>query len=222
MKKTYTLILAVAAIFISSCKKDSKKIPANNSTYNSYFPLTSASTWKYLVTGAGVNDTLMVQLIGAATAINGKVYYNTNSMYQKMGSSVGYFFRSNHLYGSNSSNAAAGLTIEFQFLNDTAAAGRNWISSPTVNGLVNGVHARTVNTIKEVNISKTVGGKIFNNVIHTEVDLQYNYGAGYESSALYEFYFAKGVGMIENETIIAGNIYEMESIINDDRTPAAL
>ncbi|BAU52504.1 hypothetical protein [Mucilaginibacter gotjawali] len=216
MKKTFTLILAVAVIFISSCKKDSKNNPASSSTNNDYFPLTSNSAWKYLVTGAGGSDTLTVKLTGSATVIDGKTYYNTNSMYQKMGTSVGYFFRQNHLYGSNSSNATAGLTIEFEFLNDTAAAGHSWISLPTVNGLVNSVPARTVNTIREVNISKTVGGKIFTNVIHAEVDLQYNYGRGYESSAVYEFYFAKGVGMIENSTFISGNMYETESIISYD------
>ena len=184
--------------------------------------MASASTWKYLVTGASGIDTLTVKFTGATTVINGKTYYNANSIYQKMGGSIGYFFGANHLYGTISSNAAAGLTIEFQFLNDTTAAGHSWISSPTANGLVNGVPARTVNTIKEVNISKTVGGITFKNVIHTEIDLQYDYGGGYESSAVYEFYFAKGVGMIENATIISGNIYEMESIINDDPAPAVL
>lgn len=222
MNKTFTLILVIAAIFISSCKKDSKKNMAASSTYNDYFPLTANSTWKYLVTGAGGSDTLTVKLTGPATVIGKKIYYNTNSMYQKIGGSVGYFFRANHLYGSNSSNATAGLTIEFEFLNDTTAAGHSWISLPTVNGLVNDVPARTVNTIKEVNISKTVGRKIFTNVIHTEVDLQYNYGEGYESSAVYEFYFAKGVGMIENSTIISGNIYEKESIISYDIVPVVL
>ncbi|HWZ03412.1 MAG TPA: hypothetical protein VNX40_07335 [Mucilaginibacter sp.] len=222
MKKTFTLILAVAAILFSSCKKDSKKIPANSATYDSYFPLTASSTWKYLVTEADGSDTLTVILTGATTVINGKTYYAANSVYQKMGGSIGYFFGANHLYGSISSNQAVNLTIEFQFLNDNTAAGYSWISSPTENGLVNGVPARAVNTIKEVNISKTVGGKTFNNVIHTEVDLQYNYGAGYESSAVYEFYFAKEVGMIENLTVISGSIYEKESIISYNIAPALL
>ncbi|MDR3695692.1 hypothetical protein [Mucilaginibacter sp.] len=220
MKKIFTLILAFAALFISSCKKDSKQNPVTNSTDNDYFPLTSNSTWKYLVTGAGGSDTLTVKLGVGATVINGKTYYNTNSMYQKMGGNVGYFFRKNHLYGSNSSNATAGLTIEFEFLNDTTAAGHSWISLPTVNGLLNSVPVRTVNTIKEVNISRTIGGKTFTNVIHAEVDLQYDYGGGYESSAVYEFYFARGIGMIENTTNISGNIYEKESIISYDIAPA--
>jgi len=222
MKKNLLLIFAATAIFASGCKKDSKKPTTDLSVADSYFPLTSASTWKYAVTGAGGSDTLAVKITGATTLINGKTYYNATSVYQQMGSSIGYFFGANHLYGTRGSNAMAGLTIEFQFLNDTTAAGHKWISSPTETGEVNGVPARTVNTIKEVNASKTVGGKIFSNVIHSRVDLQYNYGSGFESAAIYDFYFAKGVGKIESATTIYGSVYETETIVSYHIAPMLL
>jgi len=214
MKKTFILILAAGTIWMSSCKKDAKKIPAGYSIDDSYIPLTAFSTWSYLVTGTDGNDTLTVKLTGAATVINGKTYYNANSTYRRKGSGAGYFFRANHLYGSLASNTAAGLSVEFEFLNDTTPTGESWISAPTDDGMLNGVPVRTVNTIKEVNVSKRVGDQTFTNVIHSEVNLQYNYGAGYENSAVYEFYFAKGVGMIEKITILSGDIYEMENIVS--------
>ena len=96
--------------------------------------------------------------------------------------------------------------------NDSKAVGDTWTTTPTDNGTISGFPARTVNTIKEKGITKVVNGKTFTDVIHTQVDLQYNLGSGFTSTALYDFYLAKGVGMIETDTSVSGNIYEKETI----------
>jgi hypothetical protein len=222
MNKNLLLVLIVAAAFAGGCKKESKTNPTATTTADSYFPLTSGSTWRYFVTAAGGNDTLAVKMTGATTNINGRTYYRAINTYQKMGSSTGYFFDAGNVYGSGASSAATGLSVEFQFLNDTATVGRSWLSSPTDDGMVNGVAARTLNTIVEKDIGKTIGGETFTGVIHTRVDLQYNYGSGFQSSTVYDFYFAKGVGMIESVTSISGKVYETETIVSYTINPSLL
>ena len=69
-----------------------------------------------------------------------------------------------------------------------------------------------VNTIKEKNTTKVVNGKTFTNVIHTQVDLQYDLGGGFQSVAVYDIYLAKGVGMIESDTSIQGSPYDVSTL----------
>jgi hypothetical protein len=222
MNKNVLLILTVAAIGAGSCKKESNAHAAIDSTADSYFPLTSGSTWKYAVTGAGGNDMLTVKMTGATITINGRTYYKSTNSYQKKGSSTGYFFDASHIYGKGAANTDAGLAIEFKFLNDTAAIGQSWTHSPTDDGMINGIPARTVNTIVEKDIGKTIGGETFTGVIHTRVDLQYNYGSGFQSSAVYDFYFARGVGLIETDTSFSGAVYEKETIVSYAINPSLL
>lgn len=107
-----------------------------------------------------------------------------------------------------------GINIELHVGNDTKAAGYSWTTTPTADGLVNGFPARMINTIKEKGISKVINGKTFNNVMHTQVDLQYDVGTGFESYSIYDLYLAKGIGMIESDTGISGTIYDKETILS--------
>jgi hypothetical protein len=101
-----------------------------------------------------------------------------------------------------------------QIFNDAIAAGNSWTSLPTDNGKVNGVPAKTINTIIGLNISKVINGKTFTNMVHTQVDLQYDYGSGYESSAVYDYYLAKGIGMVELDSTFLGSLLETETIVD--------
>jgi hypothetical protein len=151
-------------------------------------------------------------MTGGTTAINGKTYYNATSVSSKSGTSDGYFYAGNHAFSTRGSNAAAGLTIELQLGMDNQAAGYTWTTTPTDGGEINGYPAKTINTIKETNINKTVNGKQFSNVIHTQVDLQYNLGDGFESFAIYDIYLAKGVGMIEMDSQIYDTVVDVQTI----------
>jgi hypothetical protein len=215
MKKTCLIILAFAALFITGCKKDSSNKPSGSTASNSYLPVTSGSTWRYLIDiAAGGTDTLTIKMTGATATINGKTYYSATSASKTLGSSPGYFYSANHIFAMRGTNAAAGFSIELQLLNDTVAVGHTWTTSPTDNGYINGYPARTVNTIVEKNISKVIGGKNFTNVMHTQIDLQYDFGSGFESFGGYDVYLAKGIGMIELDSSILGTLYETETIMD--------
>ena len=114
-----------------------------------------------------------------------------------------YYYVVNHQYSIRAPLSIGG-TVELQLANDNQPVGYTWTTQPTDNGLVNGVPAQTVNKILEASISKTVNGKGYSNVIHTQVDLQYDFGTGFESAGIYDFYLAKGVGMIEEDSNLEG------------------
>jgi hypothetical protein len=92
-------------------------------------------------------------------------------------------------------------TIEFIHLNDTASIGYTWTDNMAP---VNGLAARFIGTIMERNISKTVAGKNFTNVMHTQLNLEYEIPfMGWTNFAVYDYYVAKGVGIIRIETFSA-------------------
>jgi hypothetical protein len=211
MRNKILMLIISGAMLAAGCSK-SKNNPSPSS--DSYLPVTSGSTWTYNDVVNGSTSQLTVTMTGATTAFNSKTYYNGTSSSTAKGNSTGYFYAANHGYAIRATSAAAGLTIELQMGNDAQAVGYTWTTTPSDNGTVNGVPAQTVNTIKEKNVTKVVNGKTFTNVIHTQVDLQYNLGTGFQSVAIYDFYLAKGVGLIETDTSVSGSPYELQTITN--------
>lgn len=153
------------------------------------------------VTGTQV-DTSTNTMTGNTTIINNKLYgvITTNSV--TYGSSTGYFSNINHVYTERATSIYAGVTLELEYLIDNVGVGTTWIAPVTDNGTINGLPARLLGAITEKNITKTVSGTTFKSVIHTTLQLQYDYGSGFETSATYDYYIAKGVGIIEGDAVI--------------------
>ena len=213
MKRNLLVILALLTLFYASCKKDqANKTP---SSADSYFPVTAGSTWRYydLVQG-GSTDTITIKMTGGTSTFDNKTYYNAASISTNNGAGTEFFYAANHEYSIRALNAYAGTTIELKLYNDTATVGNNLFSTPTDNGLVDIIPARTINTVIAKNLTWTINGKTFTNVIHTEVDFQYDYSGSYQTGFLYDFYLAKGIGMIESQLTILGGTYEEEVILD--------
>lgn len=210
MKKILSILILGGAMLIAGCSK--KNNPGPSASADSYLPVSSGSTWTYNDVMGGNTSQLTITMTGATSVINGKTYYTGTSASSTRGTSTGYFYAANHSYSFRATSATASITIELQMGNDEQGVGYSWTTTPTDNGTINGVSAKTVNTIKEKNITKVVNGKTFTNVIHTQVDLQYDLGTGFQSVVTYDIYLAKGVGMIENDTSVSGSPYEVETI----------
>ena len=208
MKKILSILLIGSAV-LAGCSK--KNTPGPSSS-DSYLPVTSGSTWTYNDVVGGSNSPLTVKMTGGTTTINGKTYYVSTSSSILKGTTTGYYYVANHSYALRATAASVNITLEMQLGNDEQNAGYSWTTVPTDNGTVNGVSAKMINTIKEKNITKVVNGKTFTNVMHTQVDLQYDLGIGFQSIAVYDIYLAKGVGMIESDTSIQGSPYEVATI----------
>jgi hypothetical protein len=210
MKRGQLLLLIVVCFCIFGCKKEKTEGPA----LNDYLPVTNGSFWKYSYgSDGGSTDTLTITMTGGTTKINGKTYYNATSTYRQ-GFSDGYFYAGNHFYATRTVALGSNVAMEFQLLNDTASVGYHWITSPTDDGKVSGIPAQTINTIMEKGISRVINGRTFNDVIHTRVELQYSSGAGFQTYITYDFYLAKGVGLIENDANTLDSFFEKETLFD--------
>lgn len=210
MKKPILILVTIAAVYFSGCKK-SNNDPTPGSS-DTYLPVTAGSTWTYIDAVNGSSETSTIKMTGATATFNGKTYYGMTQVSTSQGTKTGYFYSADHSYALRGYTAAGGgLTLEIQLGNDKEAVGYTWTTTPTDNGEIEGIPARTVNTIKEKGISKTVNGKKYDDVIHTQISLQYNFGS-YEEYALYDVYLAKGVGMIETDTSIPGGYLETQTL----------
>lgn len=210
MRRGLLFVSALLSFCILGCKKEHAITPAGGE----YLPVTNGSTWKYSYgSDGGTTDTLILSITGGTTQINGKTYYNALSTY-KQGASQGYFYVGNHLYATRTIALGSNAAMEFQLLNDTASVGYQWITAPVDGGVLDGNPVQTINTIKEKNITRTLNGKTFTGVSHTQVQLQYNFGQGFQTSVTYDFYMAKGIGLIENDSNTLDTFYETETLFD--------
>jgi hypothetical protein len=210
MKRGQLLLLIAICFCILGCKKDKTEAPS----LNDYLPLTDGSVWKYSYgSDGGHTDTLTITMTGGTTKINGKTYYNVTSTY-KEGFSLGYFYAGNHFYATRTVAIGSNAAMEFQLLNDTASVGYHWVTRPTDDGKVGDTPAQTVNTIMEKGISRSINGRTFNDVIHTKVEVQYDYGTGFQTFVTYDFYLAKGVGLIESDSNTLDSFFEKETLFD--------
>jgi hypothetical protein len=167
-------------------------------TSGAYYPLTTGSFWKYKDSATGVVQTNAV--IAATRVINSIIY---KGLYTPSTNDTGWMASAQPNYymavKGNSPNTGAPYDLVIYYLNDTAAVG--W-SAESSAGQGNGFAATTKTTIMERGITKVVNGKSYNNVIRTNVTLSYDLMGNAIQMASYQFYVAKGVGIIRAETDI--------------------
>jgi hypothetical protein len=227
MKKYLLVVLALLAIAYMGCK-DNAYAPQPPSPANSYFPETFGSTWKYRDSIYGEktdkaaiygvsDDTISYTITGGTSDLNGIKCYNADVFSRHYGAGTAYFYNNSHVFGLLTKSAPYGFTF-LQMLTDTAKVGYNWITSPVCSTYEQSVfrskQVRTVNTILERNITRVVGGKTFTNVIHTSVNFQMkNDSSRFQNIAYYDFYMAQGIGLIEKDAYIYGNLNETETIV---------
>jgi len=223
MKKHLLVILAFLSIGYTGCK-DNAYTPPPPLQADSYLPETFGSNWRYrdsiyseptdTATLAGVKiDTLTFTINGGTTDFNATICYNAAISSIQNGPGTAYFFAKKHTLGLFEQVTPFGLT-DFEILVDTASVGYSWVNAPTQNTLLNGNPIKSINTIVEKNIVKKVGLQTFTDVIHTSVNFQVNKGTGFHNVAYYDFYMAKGIGVIEKDAYVYGNLNETETIID--------
>lgn len=224
MNKNLLIVLVLLAIGYMGCNEDLYKPPAP-SPADSYFPQTLGSTWTYrdsiygektdTVNIYGVKiDVVTYTINGSTTDFNSGICYNADMLSGLNGNGMAYFFAKRHTFGLREPTVPFGLTY-FELLIDTASIGYTWTSTPTANRLLNGDLIQSINTIREKGITKVVGGKTFTNVIHTSANFQILIdGVGFHNIAYYDYYLAKGIGLIEKDTYAYGNLNAVKTIMS--------
>ncbi|NCD70329.1 hypothetical protein [Mucilaginibacter agri] len=204
LKNAFATMAAVCLIttLFTSCKKSGADSP-DTATSDTYQPLTLNSTWKYATDYPAVDTTVMTMSSSTQT-YGGKSYHVVQSKAKVIGNANTYFYNGNHVYNWRNSSAGAG-DIDFTYLNDTAKVNYTWKAKVTDDGTISGIPAQMLGKIIATGISKTVAGKAYTNVIHTTVQLQYALtGSTYSTFATYDFYVAKGIGIIEMDASTYG------------------
>jgi hypothetical protein len=196
MKKTLSLLLIALIVCFVGCKLDPPVFPDGTPKSDSYQPVTKGSYWKYNADVAGVPLTQTTTMTGATETINGKLYYTANTVTGPQSDNT-YYYHGDGKYTFRGTSLMNGITLEFVYLVDNIIVGQKWTAPVTDDGTVNTFPAQLVGEIMEVGITKVVSGKTFTNVVHTKLQLQYNTTGVMETWQTYEFYTAKGVGLIQ-------------------------
>lgn len=207
LKKTWAtlVVICLISVLFTSCGKNSSDDPDPNDSQTastSYQPLTVNSTWTYL-TDYPTADNVVLTATASTQTYNNKAYTVVQAKGAKLGSQNQYFYNANHLYNYRVPVDGMG-TIDFTYLNDNAAVNATWKANVTDDGTLNGIPAQMTGTITEKGITKTVSGKQYTDVIHTTILLQYNIASTYTTFATYDFYVAKGIGIIEMDSSTFG------------------
>lgn len=210
MKKYLLFLLSIITLCYSACKQDTADLEAlrlkieskkngGGAGNDSYLPTTKGSSWTYQSNMSGTTQLSRSYLTGTVTSINGQNYYELKtSALGKEG--LSYYYVKDKKYKMRSTTVESNTTLEFFLLDDNLTVGGEWTATMTDNGLVNEVPGRTKNKIVESGITKTVLNKTYKNVVHTHVIVQYNFGSGFQDFVDYDFYLAKGIGIIETDT----------------------
>jgi hypothetical protein len=224
MHRNLTFLLFLLSICFSACKQVAYKAPPP-APAASYLPQTYGSTWTYrdslfgettdTVAVHGIKiDTLSYTVNGATTDFNSNVCYNVSVASRLYGNSMAYYLARSHVYALYESSMPLGFIVT-QLLVDTASAGYTWTSAPVLYTFYNGNPIQSINTIQEKNITMVVGGRTFENVIHTSANIQLNQNnTGYHNIAYFDLYVAKGVGLIEKVAYYYGSLNETETLLN--------
>jgi len=213
MRKFVPLLLCVCStLFLLSCQKEvdftdpsqgggsssgGNSGGSGTGTSNSYYPLTKDSWWKYKDSLTGtVSDG---KVVDRTKTMNGIVYTAIVPI-SVPATDTAWFAapRPNYYLKQKGVSPSGGsYDVLFHYLNDTASIGYNW---RYMAGQGNGFIAYIKTTIVEKGISMTVAGKNYTNVIHTRLDLSYDILGSIEDFGSYDYFIAKGIGIIKIRT----------------------
>ncbi|MDB5192431.1 MAG: hypothetical protein JWQ96_1994 [Segetibacter sp.] len=177
-------IAAFMVVVFTRCKDDTVTPTTPN-----FSPVSANSTWTYRNEN---NSTYTLTATNRDTTINTKTYRvftNSSGGFQYMGKSVDSYYR----FGIIA--AIGGTGTEELYLKDNLAVNGTWSDTKQVTIPNFGpVNANLGYTIKSKGGTKVVSGRTFNNVVHVKLDISVS-GLGIGGG---DFYYAEGVGMIEN------------------------
>jgi len=86
--------------------------------------------------------------------------------------------------------------LEIPILDDIEYAGYTLVTQPSLSHAPDQIPVETTLTIVADGFSKELNGILYKDVIHTSVDIRYP-AEEFASNKTFDFYFAKGIGIIE-------------------------
>lgn len=187
------MLVAFSVVAVFSCKKKTEDPPAQD-----YSPLTAGSSWTYRSTTTGqAPSTYTLTATNRDTVVNTSGTARTYRVLSNSNGGSSYRNKTGNDYYSFGNFAAVNLQLEQLYLKGTAAVNETWQSSVPVTVPQGGTLIATLlYNIKSKGNQRTVNGVNFSNV--TNVGLVINVAGLPGSIATADFYYAAGVGLIEN------------------------
>jgi len=202
MNKKFFYLLFLFFGLLSACTKESSKIPNQGSKAN-YQPTTAGSVWNYRVTGTS-NYIYTLKAEERDSIINNKpyrVFSNNKDPYEYYYKTGGDYYRYARPPEFNFQ------PVDMLYIRDYLAAGQEWLEVESIKVPVGGidvsVNAEVTVKIEEKDISYTVNGVTYNNVIHLSVKPEFKallIPIGNTSDIHY--YYADNIGLIYNKTAL--------------------
>jgi hypothetical protein len=206
MKKTLSFLILITALMFG-CKKGNNEQPEK--VNDSWQPVTKGSYRKYDNTAKLTSGTSVRTMTGETQVFNGKTYYAFTSVNDKGGTQSAYYGQNNGDYFLYEVTPGIGA-FETLYLKENAAVGEIWFYDAAN---LNGVKYRIAGKTVEKDIAYLVGGKTYNNVIHTQLVTQYSSTGSdpFTNVQTLNYYLVKGIGIIEaGESTGASGIKLME------------
>jgi hypothetical protein len=214
MLKTILVLSAFYCLAVlCGCQKEVESVvtPGDSTdtipTSESYLPLTAGTFWVYNDSATSEQDSAVVL---NEELVQNNIHYKKVKLGSDADGTFSYYGILDHnyyIYGQIDT-----LTGTMLVLNDELNAGGSWTYDM---GMIGNVPARGTGTIAEKGISYTVQGTTYQNVIHTRYVISFNLLGTYVDFATYEFYFAKGIGIIKVQSSMADSSGGTETSAQD-------
>lgn len=189
-KASLLLFASLASLALSSCEESANrpKLP----TEEGYLPLNNGTKWEYTLVHYTINTDELIKtdtteiVISGDSVLTGKTYKKITGptsdlkLVRKEGSE--YFGIHHDLYGT-------GTTQEYKFLDESLPANSSWefIKDP---------YSKTEYLIVAKDISKTINGVEYKNVIEVAVNYYYKQEDQWIKHLTIQHCYAKGIGEV--------------------------
>ncbi len=182
-------------IMVSCGDKDDDASPA--AAELDYLPSTKGSTWNY----GGTNPYSMTAT-GNTKVIDGKTYSEFET---KQGNETrkSYLLKEKGVYTGIGMDPSMSNDIALTFLKEETPAGKPWYQTNTINGF----ETKMTFTIIAKDMTKTVEGKTYKEVIHVQARTAVIFmGMEMDSGIAADYFWAKGVGLVLSDFGQHGNV----------------
>ncbi|EJF10959.1 hypothetical protein [Pontibacter sp. BAB1700] len=162
-----------------------------------YLPDTKGSTWNY-----GGTNPYSLTATGNTKVVDGKTYSEFET---KQGNETrkSYLLKEKGVYTGIGMDPSLSNDISLTFLKEETPVGKAWYQTNTINGF----ETKMTFTIIAKDITKTVEGKTYKEVIHVQAKTSVIFmDMEIDSGVNTNYYWAKGVGLILTDAGQHGNI----------------
>ena len=203
--KRFLLLLLSPLIFVACTKENSEGDEGGGGSNQLYINTATGSTWNYEVTESEAGDEpysyeYTLTSTNRDTTIGGKKYH----VYEDSFDEESYMFTNGKQYFQI--GFEEDMSVEVLFLKTDVAENATWTQN--INSDFEGIPipAKIVHKLTGKNITHTVKGKEYKNVMRVLSTIDVSYGGIAEVHLSTENYYAPGIGQIQSDLELEGNL----------------